>query len=71
MLKVVYLIVRADQTVRLTKGRIRLAADEVAIPIRINFPDSWGKTLSGIEIDLPDELPAVNVQEALVAEDHS
>jgi hypothetical protein len=67
--QMVYLIVSADQSVRVTKRFVPLRPDEVAIPIRLRFPDGWGKPTAMVEIALPDGVPAVDrVDDALGAE---
>jgi len=57
----VYLVIRADRSVRAVR-RPRLAADEIAIPVRLVFPDSWGRIASAaaITFDVPDFTPAVD-----------
>jgi hypothetical protein len=54
-----YLMIRADKTLRLAK-RPRLHADEVAVKIVLDFPDSWGRVLAApVEITVPDFAPEV------------
>lgn len=48
-----YLVVRSDREMRIVR-RPRLAPDEVAIRLSINFPDSWGRVIGDLEINLPD-----------------
>ena len=62
MRKTVYLVVRADGDVRAAK-RPRIAADEVAIPIILDFPPGWGRTLDAITINMPDPPTVVHVGE--------
>lgn len=54
-----YLIVRADQTVRVTKRWPNLRRDEVAFRLDINFPSQpWGHIQSeNLKVDLPDQPP--------------
>lgn len=53
------LVIRADRSIRIAK-RPRLAADEVAIPLNITFPDHWGRVLTEhIDITVPDFAPEV------------
>lgn len=54
------LVVRADQTVRIVQ-RPRLAADEVGIPLVLDFPRNWGRMLTDkqITIKVPDFSPEV------------
>jgi hypothetical protein len=55
----VFLVIRVDKTVRAAK-KPRIAADEVAVRIDLNYPDSWGKVLSGnLEVNVPDFAPEV------------
>jgi len=59
-----YLVIRADRTVRVTKRTPRLAADEVAIPINLTFPDHWGRVLTdAIDITVPDFAPEVRYEQ--------
>lgn len=57
-----YLIVRASGDLRLTTRRPTLRLDEVAYPLTVNVPDSWGRlaTLS-LDVTLP-EAPTVEVE---------
>lgn len=57
----VYLVIRSDKSVRAVK-RLRLADDEIAIPIRLSFPDTWGRINgSTLDVTVPDFAPAVEV----------
>lgn len=53
--QLVYLIVRADGTVRakIYARRPNLRADEIAFKITLNFPDGWGRIFVGPELDMP------------------
>lgn len=49
-----HLIVRADGTMRVTKGK-RLALDEVAFPVTVSIPRTWGQVqATRIEVALPN-----------------
>jgi hypothetical protein len=51
----VYLIVRADSSVRaVTRYPGRLRMDEVAFPIEITFPNGWGLVQPTISVTMPD-----------------
>lgn len=54
------LVVSATHKVRIAK-RPRLYADEIAIPVYLNFPKHWGRVLTdeAIEINIPDFTPEV------------
>lgn len=48
----VFLVVRADRSVRTASRQPRLRPDEVAIPITLRFSDAWGKLADeGVIID--------------------
>lgn len=50
-----YLVVRADGTIRTTKTRVRLAVDEVAFPLSVTIPRTWGRVQStSIDVSLPE-----------------
>lgn len=55
-----YLVIRSDRKVRVVKHP-RLSSDEVALPLVLNFPSHWGRTLTGktITITVPDFVPEV------------
>jgi len=58
-----YLVIRADRSMRVAK-RPRVAVDEVAIRLRVNFPPNWGRVLEGeVVVDVPDFTPEVVVAE--------
>lgn len=60
--QLIYLVIRADRSVRIVK-RPRLMADEVAVPIRLNYPDHWGRYLSdGLTVNVPDFTPEVSAE---------
>lgn len=59
MIKLVYLVIGADKSVR-AAVRPRLGADEVAVLIRLQFPDTWGRVIEGpIDLTVPDFAPEV------------
>lgn len=60
MKKIVHLIVRPDGSTRAShaKGRPRIAADEVAIKITLDFPPSWGTVIHEMTVKMP-EAPTV------------
>lgn len=61
MIKTVYLVISADKSVR-AAVRPRVAADEIAITVRLRFPDNWGRVQAGvIDIDIPDFAPTVQI----------
>lgn len=63
MTKTVYLVIGADKSVRAVT-RLRLADDEVAIAVRLRFPDTWGRVLPGtIDITVPDFTPTAQLVE--------
>ena len=50
-----FLIVRAAGEMRVTKRRVSLAADEVAFPLNVTIPSTWGKVQdTTIEVTMPD-----------------
>jgi hypothetical protein len=54
-----FLVVRSDRTCRVVK-KPRIAADEVAIPLELVFPDTWGTVLNErITLTVPDFVPEV------------
>lgn len=60
--KKMYLVIRADQQVRVV-SRPQLRVDEVAIPIHLSFPQHWGRYLKDpIEINVPDFTPEVRYE---------
>jgi len=60
----VYFVIRADRTVRVAK-KPRIAADEVAIPVDMNFPAHWGSVLTErITLNVPDFTPEVIHEQA-------
>lgn len=62
-----YLIVRADGSLRTTKKKVPLHIDEVAFPLTVTIPSTWGQVQrQSIEVTLPDPPePAVTIGEGL------
>jgi hypothetical protein len=55
-----YLIIRADRSVRCVTRMPRLAMDEIAVPLRLNFPETWGRVRpEAIVIDVPEFEPNI------------
>jgi hypothetical protein len=54
----VYLVIGADKRIRAAK-RPQIREDEVAIAVNLRFPDTWGRIIDTIEINIPDFAPAV------------
>lgn len=61
--KKVFLVIGADRKVR-AAVHPRIQLDEVAIAVTLKFPDTWGKVLKTIEVDVPDFAPEVTVDGA-------
>lgn len=61
-LETVYLVIGADRKVRAAK-RPQIRRDEVAIAIRLRFPDGWGRTVQTIDAEVPDFAPEVTAVE--------
>lgn len=50
-----YLIVRANGDMRVTKKRPALRLDEVAFPLTVSIPRSWGRVQpTSIDVSLPE-----------------
>lgn len=50
-----FLVVRADGAMRVTKSRVRLGVDEVAFPLTVTIPATWGRVQSTtIDVALPE-----------------
>lgn len=63
MIKKMYLVVRADQKVRIAQ-RPQIQPDEIAIPIHLDFPNHWGRALRDpISIKVPDFTPEVKYEQ--------
>lgn len=63
-LETVYLVISADKKVRAAK-RPQIRADEVAIAIRLRYPDGWGRTVQTIDVEVPDFAPQVAATEPI------
>jgi hypothetical protein len=63
-IETVYLIVKADRRVRAVKRfPYNLNDDEIAIWIRLRFPDGWGRITQTLDVDVPDFTPTAEVDE--------
>jgi hypothetical protein len=50
-----FLVCRADGSLRITKKRPRLSLDEVAFPLTVSIPRTWGRVQpTSIEVALPE-----------------
>jgi hypothetical protein len=60
-----YLVVRADGSMRVTKTRVALNLDEVAFPLTVTIPATWGRVqTTSIDVALPDPpAPVVTVSD--------
>lgn len=56
----VYLVVGADRSVRAVKRPHAIRDNEVAIAINLQFPDTWGRVVSTVDIKVPDFAPVVD-----------
>lgn len=57
------LVISADRKVRIAK-RPKIYADEIAIPVVLEFPDHWGHVLAEpINITVPDFSPEVRYEQ--------
>jgi hypothetical protein len=61
--KRVYLVIGADRKVRAAVNP-RVQLDEIAIAINLTFPDTWGRVLQTIDVDVPDFAPQATVDGA-------
>lgn len=64
-----YLVVRADGSMRVVKTSPRLSIDEVAFPVTVTIPRTWGRVQpTSIEVTMPEPPDAlVTVDEPEVA----
>ena len=63
MIKTVYLVIGSDKSVRACV-RPRVATDEIAFRVRLNFPDNWGCVQAGvIDVNVPDFTPTTSTAE--------
>lgn len=50
-----YLVVRADGTMRVVKQPPRLSIDEVAFPVTVTIPKTWGRVQpTRIDVTMPE-----------------
>lgn len=50
-----FLIVRANGDMRVTKKRVGLAIDEVAFPLTVTIPQTWGRVQQvAIDVVMPE-----------------
>lgn len=55
-----FLVVKADGTMRVTKRRNRLYLDEVAFPLTVTIPSTWGRVqATTIDVALPEPPEAI------------
>jgi hypothetical protein len=66
-----YLVVGADGAMRVTKKRVRLRLDEVAFPLTVRIPRTWGRVQpTSIDVTMPEPPDArVTVGDAELDED--
>lgn len=58
----VYLVIRADRDIRVTKRVPSLRRDEIAVALNLHFPDDWGRIHDRIDLSVPDFTPALDVE---------
>lgn len=50
-----YLVVRGSGEMRVTRKRVPLRIDEVAFPLSVRIPTTWGRVQSTtIDVDMPE-----------------
>lgn len=55
-----FLVVRADGSMRVTRTRVRLNIDEVAFPLTVSIPHTWGQVQrTSIDVSLPEPPDAI------------
>lgn len=59
--QIVYLVVRSDGEIRAAK-RPRIASDEIAVAVTLDFPSGWGKVTQQIEIQMPEPPVVVDAE---------
>lgn len=59
--RIAYLVVRPDMSLRIS-ARPRIAPNEVRVKLTLKFPDSWGREVGAITIDMPDCPPEVSFE---------
>lgn len=66
-----YLILRADGEARLTKRFPRqIGADEVAVRVKVTWPESWGRMIKTIEVGMPGP-PTIDDTEVVPREEET
>ena len=63
MKQVAYLVIKANQTMRVVRRLPDLSQGEVAIRLNLNFPDTWGRIVDTVEVTIPDFTPTLEVDE--------
>jgi len=63
MIKRFYLVIRADKTARIITRAPLLRQDEVAIVLKLKFPDTWGRVIDDLALDVPEFAPTVDVED--------
>ena len=66
MIKKAYLIIKADTRIRVVTRIPNLNYDEVAIVLKFRFPDTWGRVIDDMTLDVPEFAPTVQTEGALV-----
>lgn len=61
MKEIVFLIVKADRSVRIAK-KPRINHDEVKIRVVLDFPGSWGREVAKVELKMPEFVPSVDIE---------
>lgn len=62
MIKSVWLVVRANGDVRVTKRSPRLAVDEVGVRLNVVMPAGWGEVIRSVDVAMPAP-PIVSAEE--------
>jgi hypothetical protein len=63
MIKRFYLVIRADKTARIITRTPLLREDEVAIVLKLKFPDTWGRVIDDLTLDVPEFAPTVDAED--------
>jgi hypothetical protein len=63
MKQVAYLVIKANQTMRVVRRLPDLSQGEVAIRLNLIFPDTWGRIVDTVEVTIPDFTPTLEVDE--------
>jgi hypothetical protein len=67
MEQVYFLVIKADRSMRIAK-KPRLGPDEVAVKVKVKFPEGWGTTIGTIDITAPEFHPEVRYEQVQDAE---